>query len=70
VERIKVSGIDCIEWQYREINAVSLVLVSADTASDTGSNSNFLSYAQQHFNKGVLRWIVINKCYLVYTLSD
>jgi superfamily II DNA helicase RecQ len=70
VERMKVSGINCIEWQHRETNAASLVLVSADTAGDTGSNGNFLSYAQQHFNKEVLRRIVVDKCYLVYTSSD
>jgi superfamily II DNA helicase RecQ len=70
VERMKASGIDCIEWQHGETNAASLVLISADTAGDTGSNGNFLSYAQQHFDKGVLRRIVVDKCHLVYTSSD
>jgi superfamily II DNA helicase RecQ len=70
VGRMKASGIDCIEWQHGETNAASLVLVSADTAGDTGSNGNFLSYAQQHFDKGVLRRIVIDECHLVYTSSD
>jgi superfamily II DNA helicase RecQ len=70
VGRMKASGIDCIEWQHGETNAASLILVSADTAGDTGSNGNFLSYAQQHFDKGVLRRIVIDECHLVYTSSD
>jgi superfamily II DNA helicase RecQ len=69
-ERMKASGIDCIEWQHGETNAASLVLVSADTAGDTTSNGNFLSYARQHFDKGVLRRIVVDECHLVYTSSD
>jgi superfamily II DNA helicase RecQ len=38
VERVKASGIDCIEWQHGETNIAPLVLVSADTTGDTGSN--------------------------------
>lgn len=57
-----------MEWQHEETNAALLVLVSADAAGDTGSNGNFPGYAQQHLDKGVLRRIAIDECYLVYNV--
>lgn len=41
VERMNAIETNCIECQHGETNTASLVLVSAGTADDTGSNDNF-----------------------------
>jgi hypothetical protein len=46
------------------------VVVSANIAGDIISNSNFISYAGLLQKKGLLRQVVIDKCYLIFTLSD
>jgi superfamily II DNA helicase RecQ len=70
VSRICESGIECIEWKHGETNPVSVVVVSADVASDLLGDGNFLSYARLLYNKGVLRRVVVDECYLIYTSSD
>jgi hypothetical protein len=70
ISRIRESGIKCIKWKHRETNPVSIVVVSADIASDLLGDSNFLSYARLLYNKGVLRRVVVDKYYLIYTSSD
>jgi superfamily II DNA helicase RecQ len=70
VSRIRESGIECIEWKYGETNPVSVVVVSADVASNLLGDSNFLSYVRLLYNKGVLRRVVVDECYLIYTSSD
>jgi hypothetical protein len=46
---------------------VLVVVVSADVAGDITSNSNFLGYARLLKNKGLLRWVVVDKCHLLFT---
>jgi superfamily II DNA helicase RecQ len=70
VSRIRESGIECIEWKYGETNPASVVVVSANVASNLLGDSNFLSYARLLYNKGVLRRVVVDECYLIYTSSD
>jgi hypothetical protein len=52
------------------MNPVSIVVVSADIASNLLGDSNFLSYARLLYNKGVLRRVVVDKYHLIYTSSD
>jgi hypothetical protein len=52
------------------MNPASVVVVSANVASDLLGDSNFLSYARLLYNKGVLRQVVVDKCHLIYTSSD
>jgi superfamily II DNA helicase RecQ len=70
VTRIRGSGIKCIEWKHRETNPASVVVVSADIAGDILGDGNFLSYARLLCSKGVLRRVVVDECYLIYTSSD
>jgi superfamily II DNA helicase RecQ len=70
VERIQQSGVNCIEWKHRENNPASVVVVSANVASDITSNGNFISYARLLQKKGLLRRVVIDKCHLIFTSSD
>jgi superfamily II DNA helicase RecQ len=70
VTRICGSGIKCIEWKHREINPALVVVVSANIARDILGDGNFLSYARLLCSKGVLRRVVVDECYLIYTLSD
>jgi superfamily II DNA helicase RecQ len=67
VGRICDCGVDCKEWKYGDNNLASVVVVSADIAGDITSNSNFLGYARLLKNKGLLRRVVIDECYLVFT---
>jgi superfamily II DNA helicase RecQ len=70
ISRIRESGIEYIKWKHRETNLVSIVVVSANIASDLLDDSNFLSYARLLYNKGVLRRVVVDEYHLIYTLSD
>jgi superfamily II DNA helicase RecQ len=70
VTRIRGSSIECIEWKHRETNLASVVVVSADIAGDILGDGNFLSYARLLCSKGVLRRVVVDECYLIYTSSD
>lgn len=70
VARIRKSGIDCIEWKHNESNLGSVVVVSADVASDLTSNGNFISYERLLLREKLLQWIVIDKCHFVFTSSD
>ena len=63
-------SIDCIEWKHSQRSLATMVVVSADVAGDTISNGNFLSYANMLSSKGLLRRVVVDKCYLIITLSD
>jgi hypothetical protein len=47
-----------------------VVVVSADVAGDLLGDGNFLSYVRLLYNKGVLRRVVVDECYLIYTSSD
>jgi hypothetical protein len=47
-----------------------VVVVSTDVAGDLLGDGNFLSYARLLYNKGVLRRVVVDECYLIYTSSD
>jgi hypothetical protein len=62
--------IDCIKWKYSESSLAAVVVVSADVAGDTISNSNLIGYANILSGKGLLRRVVVDKCYLIITLSD
>ena len=70
VKQVQKCGIECIEWKHSENNSASVVIISADVASNIKSNSNFLGYARMLKAKGLLRQIVINKCYLVFTARN
>ena len=63
-------GIDCIKWKYGESSPAAVVVISADVAGDTTSNSNFISYANMLSGKGLLRRVVVDKCHLIITSSD
>lgn len=66
VQRIRDCSVECLEWKYGENNPASVIVVSADVArSMTGSN--FLAYARMLRTKGLLRRVVIDECYLVFT---
>jgi superfamily II DNA helicase RecQ len=66
VDRLKRTGIDCMEWKNGETNPAALVVVSADVA---GSWS-FLAYASLLKRHGLLRRVVIDECHLIFTSSD
>jgi superfamily II DNA helicase RecQ len=63
-------GINCIEWKHGKSSLASVVVVSADAAGDTTSNSNFIRYANMLSSKGLLRRVVVDECYLIITSSD
>jgi superfamily II DNA or RNA helicase len=66
VDRIRSSGIDCIEWKPGQANPATIVVVSADVAG----GASFLKYASLMGTKKLLRRVVIDECHLVFTLSD
>jgi superfamily II DNA helicase RecQ len=66
LQRLSWTGIDCLEWTYSEINAASIVVVSADVAGDW----RFLDYASLLVRQQHLRQVVINECHLAFTSSD
>jgi superfamily II DNA helicase RecQ len=66
VKRICDCSVDCIEWKHGNSNLASVVVVSADVAGDIMSNSNFLGYARLLKNKGLLRRVVLDECYLLF----
>jgi superfamily II DNA helicase RecQ len=70
VQRIQNCGVDCIEWKHGETNPAAVVVVSADVAGDVTSSGNFISYAGMLSSKGLLRRVVVDECYLIFTLSD
>ena len=70
VEQMQQRGINCIEWKHGESSPAVVVVVSADAAGDTTSNSNFLGYASTLSSKGLLRRVVVDKCHLIITSSD
>jgi superfamily II DNA helicase RecQ len=70
VERMQECGMDCMEWRHGENSPAAVVVVSADVAGDVTSDGNFISYAGMLMGKGLLRRVVINECYLIFTLSD
>jgi superfamily II DNA helicase RecQ len=70
VERMRKSGIDCMEWKHGESNPAAVVIVSADVAGDTTSNGNFLGYATMLSGKGLLERVVVDESHLVFTSSD
>ena len=63
-------SINCIEWKHGESSLAAVVVVSADAAGDTISNSNFLGYANMLSRKGLLQQVVVDKCHLVITSSN
>lgn len=63
-------GIYYIEWKHGESRLADIVVVSADIAGDTISNSNFLSYATIVSGKRLLRRVVVDECHLIITSSD
>jgi superfamily II DNA helicase RecQ len=67
VKQICECGIDCIEWKHGDSNPALVVVVSADVAGDITSNGNFLGYARLLKNKGLLRRVVVDECYLLFT---
>ena len=67
VGRIQQCGVECMEWKHGENNPASVVVVSADVAGDMKSAGNFLGYARMLKAKGLLHWIVIDECHLVFT---
>jgi hypothetical protein len=69
VSQICDSGVECIEWTHGDSNLASIVVVSANVAGNVTSNGNFLGYAQLLKSKGLLQQIVVDECYLVFTLS-
>ena len=70
VQRIQNCRVDCIEQKHGKTNLAAVVVVSADVAEDVVSSSNFLSYASILSSKRLLQQIVVDKYYLVFTLSD
>ncbi|KAK3059396.1 hypothetical protein LTS18_010971, partial [Coniosporium uncinatum] len=65
-DRVRKRGIDCLEWRPGEVNAATVVVVSADVA---GSWS-FLGYASFLAQVGYLRRVIIDECHLTFTASD
>ena len=59
-----------MEWKHGETNPAAVVVVSADVAGDVTSSDNFISYAGMLSSKGLLRRVVVDECYLVFTSSD
>jgi superfamily II DNA helicase RecQ len=70
VQRIQDCGVDCIEWKHGETNLAAVVVVSADVAGDVISSGNFISYASMLSSKRLLRRVVVDECYLIFTSSD
>jgi superfamily II DNA helicase RecQ len=66
LQRLSRTGIDCLEWTYGEVNAASIVVVSADVAGDW----RFLDYASLLVRQQHLRRVVIDECHLAFTSSD
>lgn len=65
-DRIRKSGIDCIEWKPGQMNPATVVVVSADVAGGAG----FLKYASLMGTKKLLRRVVIDECHLIFTSSN
>ncbi|OSS43275.1 hypothetical protein B5807_12145 [Epicoccum nigrum] len=70
VEQMQQRGIDCIKWKHSKSSPAAVVVVSADAAGDTTSNSNFLGYVSTLSSKGLLQRVVVDKCHLIITSSD
>lgn len=70
VDWMQKRSIDCIKWKHSESSPAAVIVVSADAAGDTTSNSNFIRYANMLSGKGLLQRVVVDKCYLVIMLSD
>jgi hypothetical protein len=60
------TGIDCLEWTYGEVNATSIVVISANMAGDW----RFLDYASLLIRQQHLQQVVIDEYYLAFTSSD
>ncbi|KAK4986088.1 hypothetical protein LTR66_007979 [Elasticomyces elasticus] len=65
-DRLKKARIEHLEWRNGEVNSAAVVIVSADFAGSWG----FLTYASLLDQKGLLRRVVVDECYLTYTASD
>ena len=70
VQRIQNCEVDCIEWKHGETNPAAVVVVSADVVGDVISSGNFISYTSMLSSKGLLRRVVVDECYLIFTSSD
>ena len=66
VDRLRRTGIDCMEWKSNEVNPAAIVVVSADVAASW----KFLNYASLLERHGILRRVVIDECHLIFTSSD
>jgi superfamily II DNA or RNA helicase len=66
VERFYDAGINYLEWTHGEVNLATVVIISANVAV----LFSFLNYTRIMEQKGLLRRIFLNECYLTFTLSD
>ena len=62
----KEASINSIEWHPGLTDPATLVFISTDKIIGSG----FLSYAELLKDKGLLRRVFVDKCYLTFTASD
>ena len=66
VRRLWLANIEHVVWHYKETWYALVVMVSADRAATTG----FITYRSMLRKRKLLRRVMFNKCYLLYTASD
>jgi superfamily II DNA helicase RecQ len=66
IQRLRLSYIKHIIWHHKKARYTSMIMVSANQAVSTG----FITYTSMLRKRKLLRQIMLNKCYLIFTASN